>query len=123
MRFACDVSASCEGNQALLRRFSISGPRFLFWLGLEPVIFETDPDLIKEVFSSDHKGAFAKFGPQTALSKKVTGDALFALNGTKWLHRRRAVRPVFQGEQLQVIVNTENSASMNFGSVVYCTYS
>ncbi|BBN15559.1 protein MpCYP735-like [Marchantia polymorpha subsp. ruderalis] len=80
------------------------GPRFLFWLGLEPVIFETDPDLIKEVFSSDHKGAFAKFGPQTALSKKVTGDALFALNGTKWLHRRRAVRPVFQGEQLQGLV-------------------
>ncbi|KAL2620044.1 hypothetical protein R1flu_000249 [Riccia fluitans] len=80
------------------------GPRFLFWLGPHPVILETDPDLIKEVFSSDHKGPYAKYGPQTALSKKVTGDALFALNGSKWLHRRRAVRPAFQGQLLEGLV-------------------
>ncbi|KAL3681855.1 hypothetical protein R1sor_024811 [Riccia sorocarpa] len=80
------------------------GPRFLFWSGSQPIILETDPDLIKEVFSSDHKGPYAKYGPQTVLSKRVTGDALFALNGTKWLHRRRAVRPAFRGQLLEGLV-------------------
>lgn len=79
----------------------IKGGTFLVWFGPTVRLTVSDPDLIREIFTS--KSEFYEKNEAPPLVKQLEGDGLLSLKGEKWAHHRRIISPTFHMENLKVI--------------------
>jgi len=77
------------------------GATFLVWFGPTARVTISDPDLIREIFTS--KSEFYEKNESPPLVKQLEGDGLLSLKGEKWAHHRRIIAPTFHMENLKVI--------------------
>ncbi|XP_077242639.1 cytochrome P450 709B1-like [Tasmannia lanceolata] len=77
------------------------GERVLYFLGTEPRICITEPQLAKEVLS-DKFSFFLKPKIRPSLLA-LLGKGLFLTEGLEWVKRRRAVNPAFNIDKLKVM--------------------
>nr|GMD28630.1 cytochrome P450 CYP749A22-like [Ipomoea batatas] len=75
------------------------GANFLYWLGPQPELVVTEPELVKEILS-DRKGNYPKIELQ-GFSKKLLGDGVSSSKGEKWARMRKLANNVFHGENLR----------------------
>lgn len=89
----------------------IAGATFLVWFGPTVRLAVSDPDLIREVFTS--KSEFYEKNEANPLVKQLEGDGLLSLKGEKWAHHRKIITPTFHMENLKVIKLVKIIPSMN----------
>lgn len=77
-----------------------SGNNFLTWIGTEPQIVVTEPDLVKEILTN-REGGYPKVESQGNL-KKLFGDGIVVAEGEKWSRLRRLANHAFHGDCLKV---------------------
>lgn len=77
-----------------------SGATFLVWFGPTVRLTVSDPDLIREVFSS--KSELYEKNDAHPLVKQLEGDGLLSLKGEKWARHRKVIAPTFHMENLKV---------------------
>ncbi|KAL6543728.1 hypothetical protein OROGR_010225 [Orobanche gracilis] len=78
------------------------GNNFLHWIGTQPHVVVTEPELIKEILSNK----YGKY-PKTKLKgylKKLLGDGIVVAEGEKWLKLRKLANHAFHGECLKDMV-------------------
>lgn len=80
--------------------FLPSGATFLVWFGPTVRLTVSDPDLIREIFTS--KSEFYEKNEAHPLIKQLEGDGLLSLKGEKWAHHRKIITPTFHMENLKV---------------------
>lgn len=74
------------------------------WFGPTGRLAVSDPDLIREIFSS--KSEFYEKNEAHPLIKQLEGDGLLSLKGEKWAHHRKIITPTFHMENLKVSIVT-----------------
>ncbi|OIW19737.1 hypothetical protein TanjilG_18547 [Lupinus angustifolius] len=80
----------------------IYGTTFLVWFGPTVRLTVSDPDLIREIFTS--KSEFYEKNEAPPLVKQLEGDGLLSLKGEKWAHHRRIISPTFHMENLKCLI-------------------
>ena len=70
------------------------------WFGPTARLTVSDPDLIREIFSS--KTELYEKIEANPLMKQVEGNGLISLKGEKWAHHRKIITPTFHMENLKV---------------------
>ncbi|KAF5741970.1 putative cytochrome P450 [Tripterygium wilfordii] len=80
----------------------IYGATFLIWFGPNVRLAVSDPDLIREVFTS--KSEFFEKIEAHPLVKQLEGDGLLSLKGEKWAHHKKILAPTFHMENLKLLV-------------------
>ncbi|XP_031251978.1 cytochrome P450 734A1 [Pistacia vera] len=80
----------------------IYGATFLVWFGPTVRLTVSDPDLIREVFTS--KSEFYEKNEAHPLVKQLEGDGLLSLKGEKWAQHRKIITPTFHMENLKLLV-------------------
>ncbi|KAK7292080.1 hypothetical protein RIF29_07755 [Crotalaria pallida] len=80
----------------------IYGTTFLVWFGPTVRLTVSDPDLIREIFTS--KSEFYEKNEAPPLVKQLEGDGLLSLKGEKWAHHRRIISPTFHMENLKLLI-------------------
>ncbi|CAK8563362.1 unnamed protein product [Lathyrus sativus] len=80
----------------------IYGGTFLVWFGPTVRLTVSDPDLIREIFTS--KSEFYEKNEAPPLVKQLEGDGLLSLKGEKWAHHRRIISPTFHMENLKLLI-------------------
>ncbi|KAL2929453.1 hypothetical protein RDABS01_034864 [Bienertia sinuspersici] len=80
----------------------IYGTTFLVWFGPTARLTVSDPDLIREIFSS--KSEFYEKVEANPLVKQLEGDGLISLKGEKWAHHRKIITPTFHMENLKLLI-------------------
>ncbi|CAI0389585.1 unnamed protein product [Linum tenue] len=80
----------------------IYGSTFLVWFGPTVRLTVSDPDLIREIFTS--KSEFYEKVEAHPLVKQLEGDGLLSLKGEKWAHHRKIITPTFHMENLKLLV-------------------
>ncbi|KAL9399376.1 hypothetical protein Peur_008337 [Populus x canadensis] len=80
----------------------IYGATFLVWFGPTVRLTVSDPDLIREIFTS--KSEFYEKIEAHPLVKQLEGDGLLSLKGEKWAHHRKIIAPTFHMENLKLLV-------------------
>ncbi|TKY73204.1 PHYB activation tagged suppressor 1 [Spatholobus suberectus] len=80
----------------------IYGATFLVWFGPTARVTISDPDLIREIFTS--KSEFYEKNESPPLVKQLEGDGLLSLKGEKWAHHRRIISPTFHTENLKLLI-------------------
>ncbi|XP_061992901.1 cytochrome P450 734A1 [Rosa rugosa] len=80
----------------------IYGASFLVWFGPTVRLTVSDPDLIREVFTS--KSEFYEKNEAHPLVKQLEGDGLLSLKGEKWAHHRKIITPTFHMENLKLLI-------------------
>ncbi|KAK7354295.1 hypothetical protein VNO80_19754 [Phaseolus coccineus] len=78
------------------------GATFLVWFGPTVRVTISDPDLIREIFTS--KPEFYEKNESPPLVKQLEGDGLLSLKGEKWAHHRRIISPTFHMENLKLLI-------------------
>ncbi|KAK6133773.1 hypothetical protein DH2020_032484 [Rehmannia glutinosa] len=78
------------------------GNNFVHWIGTQPYIVITEPELIKEVLSNK-EGTYPKTKIKSYL-KKLLGDGIVVAEGEKWLRLRKLANHAFHGECLKDMV-------------------
>ena len=89
------------------------GATFLIWFGPTARLTVSDPDLIREIFST--KSEFYEKIEASPTMKQLEGNGLLSLKGEKWAHHRKIITRIFHMENLKVsfivfITNYETSA-------------
>ena len=80
-----------------------AGKKAFLWLGPKPLVYISEPDLVKEVLNKFHDFQKPRGGnPLSALL--VTG--LIDAEGDRWTKHRRIINPAFHLEKLKVILGT-----------------
>lgn len=79
-----------------------TGENYLQWIGTQPQIVVTEPELIKEILSNK-EGTFPKTKIKGYL-KKLLGDGLVMTEGEKWFKLRKLANHAFHGDCLKVII-------------------
>ncbi|KAK9706112.1 hypothetical protein RND81_07G104700 [Saponaria officinalis] len=82
----------------------IYGATFLVWFGPTPRLTISDPDLIREIFSTRSE-LFEKI-EANPLVKQLEGNGLISLKGEKWAHHRKIITPTFHMENLKLLIPT-----------------
>ncbi|XP_059638040.1 cytochrome P450 734A1-like [Cornus florida] len=80
----------------------IYGSTFLVWFGPTVRLTVSDPDLIREIFTS--KSEFYEKNEAHPLVKQLEGDGLLSLKGEKWAHHRKIITPTFHMENLKLLI-------------------
>ncbi|KAG5564572.1 hypothetical protein RHGRI_000678 [Rhododendron griersonianum] len=80
----------------------IYGATFLVWFGPTVRLTVSDPDLIREIFTS--KSEFYEKNEAHPLIKQLEGDGLLSLKGEKWAHHRKIITPTFHMENLKLLI-------------------
>lgn len=80
----------------------IYGGMFLVWFGPTVRLTVSDPDLIREIFTS--KSEFYEKNEAPPLVKQLEGDGLLSLKGEKWAHHRKIISPTFHMENLKLLI-------------------
>ncbi|KAL5571485.1 hypothetical protein UlMin_021082 [Ulmus minor] len=80
----------------------IYGATFLVWFGPTGRLTVSDPDLIREIFTS--KSEFYEKNEAHPLIKQLEGDGLLSLKGEKWAHHRKIIGPTFHMENLKSLI-------------------
>ncbi|KAG5027825.1 hypothetical protein JHK87_011339 [Glycine soja] len=80
----------------------IYGATFLVWFGPTVRLTVSEPDLIREIFTS--KSEFYEKNEAPPLVKQLEGDGLLSLKGEKWAHHRKIISPTFHMENLKLLV-------------------
>ncbi|CAK9133975.1 unnamed protein product [Ilex paraguariensis] len=80
----------------------IYGSTFLVWFGTTVRLTVSDPDLIREIFTS--KSEFYEKYEAHPLIKQLEGDGLLSLKGEKWAHHRKIITPTFHVENLKLLI-------------------
>ncbi|KAF7154726.1 hypothetical protein RHSIM_Rhsim01G0078700 [Rhododendron simsii] len=75
---------------------------FLVWFGPTVRLTVSDPDLIREIFTS--KSEFYEKNEAHPLIKQLEGDGLLSLKGEKWAHHRKIITPTFHMENLKLLI-------------------
>ena len=83
-----------------LNNLLLAGATFLVWFGPTGRLTVSDPDLIREIFTS--KSEFYEKNEAHPLIKQLEGDGLLSLKGEKWAHHRKIIAPTFHMENLKV---------------------
>lgn len=78
------------------------GATFLVWFGPTVRLAVSDPDLIREIFTS--KSEFYEKNEAPPLVKQLEGDGLLSLKGEKWAHHRKIILPTFHMENLKLLI-------------------
>ncbi|CAA0825563.1 cytochrome P450- family 709- subfamily B-polypeptide 2 [Striga hermonthica] len=78
------------------------GNNFLIWIGRQPQIFITEPELVKEVLSNKDV-AHQKPRPASPV-RKLFGDGLILAEGEKWTRLRKLSNYAFHGDSLKDMV-------------------
>lgn len=81
--------------------FFFTGATFLVWFGPTVRLTVSDPDLIREIFTS--KSEFYEKNEAHPLVKQLEGDGLLSLKGEKWAHHRKIITPTFHMENVKVL--------------------
>ncbi|KAK4430110.1 cytochrome [Sesamum alatum] len=79
------------------------GNNFLIWIGNQPQIVVTEPELVKEILT-DREGVYLKIKPVSHL-KKLLGDGIVVAEGEKWSRLRKLANHAFHGESLKDMVS------------------
>ena len=79
------------------------GSKFLVWFGPTVRLAVSDPDLIREIFTS--KSEFCEKNEPHPLVKQLEGDGLLSLKGQKWALHRKIISPSFHMDNLKVNKN------------------
>ncbi|KAG5020071.1 hypothetical protein AAZX31_06G203000 [Glycine max] len=80
----------------------IYGATFLVWFGPTVRVTISDPDLIREIFTS--KSELYEKNESPPLVKQLEGDGLLSLKGEKWAHHRKIISPTFHMENLKMLI-------------------
>lgn len=80
--------------------YFLAGKRSFLWMGPKPLVYITDPDLIKEVLNKINN--FQKPRGGNPLTKLIFSGLLSA-EGDKWAEHRKIMNPAFRFEKLKVI--------------------
>ncbi|KAG8383010.1 hypothetical protein BUALT_Bualt05G0139400 [Buddleja alternifolia] len=80
----------------------VKGNNFVCWMGTQPKLVVTEPDLIKET-PSNKEGIFSKIKLKGYL-KKLLGDGIVMEEGEKWLKLRKLANHSFHGDCLKDMV-------------------
>ncbi|XP_057968203.1 cytochrome P450 734A1-like [Malania oleifera] len=80
----------------------IYGATFLVWFGPTFRLTVSDPDLIREIFTS--KSEFYEKKEAHPIIKQLEGDGLLSLKGQKWAHHRKIISPTFHMENLKLSI-------------------
>ncbi|KDP32358.1 hypothetical protein JCGZ_13283 [Jatropha curcas] len=80
----------------------IYGATFLVWFGPTGRLTVSDPELIREIFTT--KAEFYEKIEAHPLVKQLEGDGLLSLKGEKWSHHRKIIIPTFHMENLKLLV-------------------
>ncbi|KAL3636182.1 hypothetical protein CASFOL_020729 [Castilleja foliolosa] len=80
----------------------LHGNNFLHWIGTQPQIVVTEPELIKEILSNK-EGVYSKTKIKGYL-KKLLGDGIVVAEGDKWLRLRKLANHAFHGDYLKDMV-------------------
>ncbi|XVF49277.1 hypothetical protein PTKIN_Ptkin03bG0255700 [Pterospermum kingtungense] len=80
----------------------IYGATFIIWFGPTVRLTVSDPDLIREIFTS--KSDLYEKNEAHPLIKQLEGDGLLSLKGEKWAHHRKIITPTFHMENLKLLV-------------------
>ncbi|XP_048227488.1 cytochrome P450 734A1 isoform X2 [Ricinus communis] len=75
---------------------------FLVWFGPTVRLTVSDPDLIREIFTT--KSELYEKIEAHPLVKQLEGDGLLSLKGEKWAHHRKIITPTFHMENLKLLV-------------------
>ncbi|KAL3830596.1 hypothetical protein ACJIZ3_019398 [Penstemon smallii] len=78
------------------------GNNFLIWIGHQPQVVVSDPELVKEILTNK-EGVFQKIKPISYV-KKLLGDGLVVAEGEKWSRLRKLANHAFHGESLKDMV-------------------
>ncbi|KAG8366489.1 hypothetical protein BUALT_Bualt17G0085300 [Buddleja alternifolia] len=78
------------------------GKNFLTWIGPQPHMVITEPELIKEILTNK-AGIFQKIKAE-GLIKKLLGDGLVSTEGEKWSKLRKLANHAFYAESLKEMV-------------------
>ncbi|KAI3467212.1 hypothetical protein Pfo_023875 [Paulownia fortunei] len=78
------------------------GNNFLIWIGHQPQIIVTEPELVKEILTNK-EGVYQKIKPVGHV-KKLLGDGLVVAEGEKWSRLRKLANHAFHGENLKDMV-------------------
>ncbi|XP_020547109.1 cytochrome P450 CYP749A22-like isoform X2 [Sesamum indicum] len=79
------------------------GKNFLIWIGNQPQIVVTEPELVREILT-DKEGVYRKIKP-ISYAKKLLGDGLVVAEGEKWSKLRKLANHAFHGESLKDMVS------------------
>jgi len=77
--------------------------RFVLWWGVEARLAVFQPELIKEILSTEHRYSYGKSHLQQKGNQDFIGKGLLMVNEEAWAHQRRIVAPAFHTEKLKVI--------------------
>ncbi|KAI4344087.1 hypothetical protein L6164_011358 [Bauhinia variegata] len=80
----------------------IYGATFLVWFGPTVRVTVSDPDLIREIFTS--RSELYEKNEAPPLVKQLEGDGLLSLKGEKWAHHRKIISPTFHMENLKLLM-------------------
>ncbi|KAK9101915.1 hypothetical protein Sjap_019169 [Stephania japonica] len=80
----------------------IYGATFLVWFGPTPRLTVSDPDLIREIFTS--RSEFYEKNESHPLVRQLEGDGLLSLKGQKWAHHRKIITPTFHMDNLKLLI-------------------
>lgn len=83
------------------------------YFGTEPAFIPMDPEIIKYIFTKDHRYFNAR-EIQTHVLKEVFGHALFFTGGDKWKVLRHNMNPLFTSSKLKNMFHLVESCSHSF---------
>jgi len=96
----CNVFVCNSTNDTLIFILGKIGATYLVWFGPTPRLTVADPNLIREIFSTNSE-SYEKYESHP-LVRKLEGNGLISLKGDLWAHRRKTISPIFHLENLKV---------------------